>query len=64
MTNEIRDPQFAHYVDEQAEALSQREPSFRLRIVASIAATIVAIYGAFAKPEPDFLVRAFNGTAV
>jgi hypothetical protein len=45
MTNEIRDPQFAHYVDEQAEALSHSEPSFRLGVIAPLA-TLIGVHGA------------------
>lgn len=64
MTTEIRDPQFAHFVDELADSLAFADLSFAFGAWEAIAASIVTLYGAFATPEPGFLTRAFKGLAV
>jgi len=64
MTTETRDPEFARFVDELSSSLSMADLSFALRLLGSIAMSVVAVYDAFATPEPGFLPRAFKGMAV
>ncbi|MDH3200709.1 MAG: hypothetical protein OEM15_07435 [Myxococcales bacterium] len=64
MTTEIRDPQFARFVDELTNSLSFADLSFAFSALETVAASIVVLYDAFATPEPGFLTRAFKGFAV
>jgi len=64
MTTEIRDPQFAIFVDELADSLAFGDLSFAFGTWEAVAASIVVLYDAFATPEPGFLTRAFKGFAV
>ena len=64
MTAEIRDPEFARFVDELSSSLSIGASSFALRVLVSIAMTAVAAYDALATPEPGLVDRASRGFAV
>ncbi len=64
MTTEIRDPQFAQFIDDFADSLALADLSFTFGAFEAVAASIVALYEAFATPEPGFLSRAFKGIAV
>jgi len=64
MTTEIRDPQFAFFVDELADSLTTVDLSFAVGAFETVAASIVALYDAFATPEPGSVSQAFKGLAV
>ena len=64
MTTEIRDPQFASFVDELADSLSTVDLSFAFGVLETVAASIVALYDAFATPEPGVVSRASKGLAI
>lgn len=64
MTTEIRDPQFAHFIDELADSSAFADLSFAFGAWDAIVASVVTLYVAFATPEPGFLTRAFKGFAV
>ncbi len=64
MTTEIRDPQFALFVDELADSLALADLSFAFGAFEAIVASIVTLYEAFATPEPGFVARAAKGFAV
>ena len=64
MTTEIRDPQFAYFVDELADSLALADLSFTVGAWEAVAAGIVALYDAFATPEPGSVSQAFKGLAI
>lgn len=64
MTTEIRDPQFASFVDDLADSLTTVDLSFAVGAWETVAASIVALYDAFATPEPGLVARASKGFAV
>jgi hypothetical protein len=64
MTTEIRDPQFASFVDELAESLTTVDLSFASGVLETVAASIVTLYDAFATPEPGSVAQAFKGFAL
>ena len=63
MTTDMRDPQFAHFIDELADSLATPDLPFAFGALEAVAASIVTLYDAFATPEPGFLARAFKGIA-
>lgn len=64
MTTEIRDPQFALFVDDLADSLSFADLSFAFSALEAVIAAIVTVYDAFATPEPGLVARAAKGFAV
>lgn len=64
MTAEIRDPEFARFIDELSNALSIGASSFALRVLLSITMSAVAAYDALATPEPGLVDRASRGFAL
>jgi hypothetical protein len=64
MTTDIKDPQFALFVDELGDSLKLGDLTFAFGALEAVAAGIVALYDALATPEPGFLARAAKGFAV
>lgn len=64
MTTEIRDPQFAIFVDDLADSLTTIDLSLAVTAFENVAAGIVAFYDAFATPEPGTVARASEGYLV
>lgn len=63
MNTEIRDPQFASYVDEIAASIRWPDASFTLTPLEAFVGTVVALYDAFATPDPVMLQHALKGIA-
>jgi hypothetical protein len=63
MSTEIRDPQFASYVDTIASSISWPEASFRLTLWETLVGTVVAFYHAASTPNPVVLQAALRGIA-
>ena len=64
MTTEIRDPQFASYVDAIASSISSPAPSFRLTLWEAFVGTVVALYDAMSTPNPVIVQAALRGIAL
>ncbi|MGD8316553.1 MAG: hypothetical protein PVH21_10170 [Myxococcales bacterium] len=63
MTTEIRDPQFASYVDAIAESIRWPSQSFRLSVWETLVGAVVAFYHAASAPNPVVLQAALRGIA-
>ncbi len=64
MITEIRDPQFARFVDEFADSLEAIDVSFSLNSWEVFVGTVVTVYDAFATPETAWLQQAMSGIAI
>lgn len=63
MTIEMRDPQFAHYVEQIADSVAWPTASFRLTAWEAFVGTVVAFYHAASSPNPVILQQALRGIA-
>jgi hypothetical protein len=63
MTTEIRDPQFANYVNEIAATIRWPDAAFTLSPLEAAIGTIVALYDAFATRDSVMLQHALQGIA-
>jgi len=63
MNTDIRDPQFANTVADIANSIRWPEASFALTPVEQVIGAVVALYDAFATPDPVMLQHALKGIA-
>ncbi len=63
MTTETRDPQFANYVNEIADAIHWPDAAFTLTPLEAAVGVLVAFYDSFATPDRVILHHAMNGIA-
>ena len=63
MTTEIRDPHFASYVNEIANAIRWPDASFMLNPLEVAIGVTAALYDAFATPDRAMLQHALQGIA-
>lgn len=63
MATEIRDPQFASIVNEIAGSIRGPEAAFALSPMEQVIGAAIALYDAFATPEPVMLRHALRGIA-
>jgi len=63
MTTEMKDPQFASYVETLADTVTWPEGTFRLKSWETFVGTLVAFYQAVSRPSPVILQQALRGIA-
>ena len=63
MTTQTRDPQFANYINEIADSIQWPDASFTVTPWEAAVGVVVALYEAFATPDPATLRFALNGIA-
>jgi hypothetical protein len=63
MITEIRDPQFASFVEEIADSIHWPDASFAFTPWQAAKGVVVALYEAFATPDPAMLQQALRGIA-
>ena len=64
MTTQLRDPQFADFVEALAESIPLPEMGLRFDVFEVTAGAAAALYEAFATPERGFVANAFKGLAI
>ncbi len=64
MITEIRDPQFASFVEDIAESIRWPDAAFTFTPWQALKALAVALYEAMATPDPATLRHALRGIAV
>ena len=63
MTTQARDTEFANYINAIAESIEWPDPSFTVKPWEAVVGVVVAIYEAFATPDPVILQHALKGIA-
>lgn len=63
MITEIRDPQFASFVEEIADSIRWPDASFAFTPWQAVKDVVVAVYEALATPDPATLRHALRGIA-
>jgi hypothetical protein len=63
MTTQTRDPQFASYINEIADAIQWPDASFTIKPSEAVVGVLVALYEAFATPDRVILQHALKGIA-
>lgn len=64
METQIRDRNFAHYVNELAETINVPQMDLALSAWELAVGTVVTVVQAFATPEPGTVQQALRGVAV
>ena len=64
MNIEMRDPQFAHYVEDIAQAIRLPDASFAVAALEVAKEVLLAWYDAYATPDPSIVRNALKGIAV
>ena len=63
MTTQTRDPQFASYINEVADAIQWPDASFAIKPWEVVVGILTAFYEAFATPDRVILDHALKGIA-